>query len=93
MASVTKADLIKDIADQAGISLVDAEAVLGAFLSAISSSLQDGNKVTVVGFGTFAVAQRAARSGRNPRTKAPITIPAHRTVTFKAGSAFKSSVN
>ncbi len=93
MASVTKADLINNIASHAGISRSAAESALGATLGAISESLQGGNKVTLVGFGTFKVADRAARTGRNPQTKAPMQIPAHRTVTFKAGSSLKGSVN
>ena len=93
MASITKADLVNDIASNAGISRAAAESALSATLGAISSSLQSGNKVTLVGFGTFKVAERAARTGRNPQTKAPMQIAAHKTVTFKAGTALKSSVN
>ncbi len=93
MASFTKADLVNAIANSAGISRSAAESALSATLGAISDSLSSGNKVTLVGFGTFKVAQRAERTGRNPQTKAPITIPAHNTVTFKAGSALKGSVN
>lgn len=93
MASITKVDLVNNIASHAGISRGDAETALGATLDAISNSLQNGNKVTLVGFGTFKVAERAARTGRNPQTKAPMEIAAHKTVTFKAGTLLKSSVN
>ena len=93
MASVTKADLINTIASNADIKKTEAEAALGAALEGIKSALADGNKVTLVGFGTFKVAERAARTGRNPQTKAPMQIAAHKTVTFKAGTALKSSVN
>lgn len=93
MASVTKSDLINSVAAHAGLSRSAAEAALNATLAAISGGLEQGNNVTLVGFGTFRVAERAARTGRNPQTKAPMNIAAHKTVTFKAGSALKSSVN
>jgi DNA-binding protein HU-beta len=93
MASVTKADLVNNIAAHAGINRDAAQAALAATLDAISTSLHGGNKVTLVGFGTFNIADRSARTGRNPRTKAPMNIPAYRTVTFKPGAALKKTVN
>ena len=93
MASVTKADLVSVIATQAGLNRATAETTLVAALDRIRNALTDGNKVTLVGFGTFAVASRAERTGRNPQTKAPMVIPAHNTVTFKAGSALKQALN
>ena len=92
MGSVTKADLIDTIAKNADIKKTEAEAALGAALGGIKSALADGNKVTLVGFGTFAVQHRAARTGRDPRTRQPIQIAASNTVKFKAGKAFKSAV-
>ena len=90
--SVTKADLVTRIAAETGLKKVDAEKALEAMTSAIQGALQDGKKVTLVGFGTFSVADRKEKMGRDPRTKAPITIPAHKAVKFTAGKAIKEVV-
>ncbi len=92
MASVTKADLINTIAKNADIKKNDAQAALSAALGGIKSALADGGKVTLVGFGTFQVQHRAARTGRDPRTRNAIQIGASNTVKFRAGKAFKTLV-
>ena len=91
--SVTKADLVSHIAAEAGLKKVDAERALSAMTGAIQGALAGGMKVTLVGFGTFSVASRRARMGRNPRTKAPMKIPAQKSVKFKPGKAMKDAVN
>lgn len=92
MASVTKADLINTIAKNADIKKTEAEHALGAALEGIKAALANGDKVTLVGFGTFAVQHRAARTGRDPRTRQAIQIAESNTVKFKAGKAFKAIV-
>lgn len=91
--SVTKADLVTKIAAETGLKKVDAEKALEAMTSAIQGALQDGKKVTLVGFGTFSIADRKARMGRDPQTKKPIRIPASKAVRFKPGKAMKDAVN
>jgi DNA-binding protein HU-beta len=91
--SVTKADLISAIASDTGLKKVQAEKALAALTGAIQGALVDGKKVTLVGFGTFQVAHRKARMGRDPQTKQPIQIKASNTVKFKAGKAVKEAVN
>ena len=93
MSSVNRSNLISQMAEAAGITKAQADAALNATLEGIKGSLTDGKKVTLVGFGTFDVSERAARSGRDPRTKAPIQIAASKNVRFKAGKNLKSSVN
>jgi DNA-binding protein HU-beta len=91
--SVTKAELVSTIASEAGLKKVDAERALSALTGAIQGALAGGQKVTLVGFGTFSVGSRRARMGRNPRTKAPMQIPASKTIKFKPGKAMKDAVN
>jgi DNA-binding protein HU-beta len=91
--SVTKADLVSRIAAETGLKKVDAEKALAAMTGAIQGALQDGKKVTLVGFGTFSVADRRARMGRDPQTRKPIKIPASKAVRFKPGKAMKDAVN
>ena len=91
--SYTKADLVDAMAAASDLKKVQAEAALTAALGAIQSALTGGRKVTLVGFGTFSVQHRAARTGRNPQTKAPISIPASNTVKFKPGKALRDAVN
>ena len=93
MASTTKSDLINHIADSAGIKKVKAEAALDALTNGIKVALANGSKVTLVGFGSFTVSERAARKGRNPQTKEIINIPASKGVRFKSGKALKEAVN
>jgi DNA-binding protein HU-beta len=91
--SVTKAELVSKIAADTGLKKVEAEKALEAVTNAIQGALSDGRKVTLVGFGTFSVAARKARTGRDPQTKKPIKIPASKAVRFKAGKAMKEAVN
>ncbi len=89
---MTKAELIDKIAISAGISRSAANNALSATLENITRALQKGQKVTLIGFGTFSVSQRKARTGRNPKTGESIKIPAVRTPRFTAGKALKSSL-
>jgi DNA-binding protein HU-beta len=91
--SVTKADLVTRIATETGLKKVEAEKALVAATAAILGALQDGKKVTLVGFGTFSIANRKARMGRDPQTKKPIKIKATKAIRFKAGKAMKDAVN
>ena len=90
---MTKADLVNSIAEKAGLSKADAEKALKAFTDAITDAMKAGEKVSLVGFGTFSVGQRAARTGQNPQTGAKINIPAAKVPKFKAGKALKDSIN
>ena len=89
---MNKADLITKIAANSGLSKKDSEKALTATIDAITAALQGGEKVQLVGFGIFDVKQRAARTGRNPKTKEAIKIPASKTPQFKAGKALKEAV-
>lgn len=89
---MNKAELINAVASSADVSKKDAEAVVTAALDAITAALQGGDKVQLVGFGSFEVKKRAERIGRNPRTKEPVTIPASKVPVFKAGKALKDAV-
>jgi len=90
---VNKSELIDSIAQAADISKAAAERALDGTVAAITSSLKKGGMVTLVGFGTFYVGDRAARSGRNPRTGAAIEIKASKVPKFRAGKALKDAVN
>ena len=83
---MNKTELVNAIADQAKLSKVDAKAALDATIAAISNALAEGDKVALIGFGTFAVAEKGARTGINPRTKETINIEARKVVKFKAGA-------
>ncbi len=89
---MNKAELINAVAAAAEVSKKDAEAVLTATLDAITDALKEGDKVQLVGFGSFEVKKRAARIGRNPKTKESIEIPASVVPVFKAGKALKDAV-
>ena len=89
---MNKAELIHAVADAADVSKKDAEIVITAALDAITAALQEGEKVQLVGFGSFEVKARAARIGRNPKTKESIEIPASRVPVFKPGKALKDAV-
>jgi DNA-binding protein HU-alpha len=88
-----KPELAAAIADKADISKEKAAEVLNAILDEISGAVSKGDSVSLIGFGTFERRSRAARTGKNPQTGAPIQIPASNTVAFKAGKALKESVN
>ncbi len=90
---MNKTDIIDHIVRQADISKAAAARALDAVLSAIEESLKKGDDVTLVGFGTFSVAKRAPRTGRNPRTGATIEIEAAQVPKFKPGKALKDAVN
>ena len=90
---MNKAELVAAMADQAGLSKKDAEKALKAFTDVVSDELKNGGKVQLVGFGTFEVAERAARTGKNPQTGEAIKIPASKAPKFKAGKALKDSLN
>jgi len=89
---MNKADLIAKIAADSGLSKKDSEKALGATINAISDALAAGEKVQLVGFGNFEVKARAARMGRNPKTKEAIQIPASKVPQFKPGKALKDAV-
>jgi len=89
---MTKAELIDKIATGANLTKADASRSLDAFLHAVQTALKKGQKITLIGFGTFSVAKRKARKGRNPRTGEVIRIPAAKIPKFKAGKTFKEAV-
>ena len=90
---MNKAELIANVAAAAGISKKDAEKSINAFMESVEGALKKGDKVQLVGFGTFEVSKRAAREGRNPQTGAVMKIPASYAPKFKAGKALKDLVN
>ena len=90
---MTKPELINAVAASTGFSKKEAETAVSATLDAITAALQEGEKVQLVGFGSFEVKKRAARIGRNPKTKETIEIPASVVPVFKAGKALKDSVS
>lgn len=89
---MNKTELVAAVAAKADLSKKDAEAAVKAVVDSISEALADGDKVALVGFGTFDVKTRAARTGKNPRTGEQIEIPASKVPSFKAGSALKDAV-
>lgn len=90
---MNKSDLIDSMAADAGISKAAAKAALESFMGSVTSTLKGGGKVALVGFGTFSVSKRAARTGRNPQTGAEITIAAKNVAKFKAGAGLSDAVN
>lgn len=90
---MNKAELVNAVSDKAGITKAQAAAALDTALGAIANALKGGDKVTLVGFGTFSVSMRAARTGRNPRDNKPIKIAAKKVAKFKAGKALSDTVN
>lgn len=90
---MTKADFIASVAEKAGLSKKDAATAIAAVTASIAEAVAEGEKVSLVGFGTFEVSERAERIGRNPRTNEQVTIPASKSVKFKAGKALKDAVN
>ena len=89
---MNKAELIAAVAEKTGMSKKDTEAVVAATFEAVTETLAKGDKVQLVGFGSFEVKKRAARLGRNPKTKETIEIEASKVPTFKAGKALKDAV-
>ncbi len=90
---MNKAELIEAVAASADLSKADATKAVDGIISTVTNVLKSGDQITLVGFGTFQVKDRAARMGRNPQTGAPISIPACRVPGFKAGKALKDAVN
>lgn len=86
---MNKSELIDAIAQESGLTKTDAGKALDAFTTVVKNTLRDGGDITLVGFGSFTVAERAERQGLNPKTKEPITIPAAKVPKFKAGKALK----
>jgi len=90
---MNKTELVSSIAEKGNLSKKDAEKALNAFMESVEEALGNGDKVQLVGFGTFEVRERAERKGRNPQTKEEITIPATKAPVFKVGKALKDEVN
>ena len=85
-------DLIKKMSNDAKVTKTQAQAALNSFITATTGALKKGDKVTLVGFGTFATSKRSARKGRNPQTGKPINIPAKKVVRFRAGTELSKKV-
>jgi DNA-binding protein HU-beta len=90
---MNKGDLINKVAESAGLTKAQATSAVNAVLDSVSESLQGGDKVTLIGFGTFSVSKREARTGRNPQTGKTIKIAAKSSIKFKAGKELIASVN
>ena len=90
---MNKKELVAAVAEKSGCKKTEAEKVIEAFTEVITDELKAGGKVSLVGFGTFEVSERAAREGRNPRTNESMTIPASKSPKFKAGKALKDAMN
>lgn len=88
---MNKTELIAVMAETSGLSKKDCDAALAAFITTVETALKSGEKVQLIGFGSFEVKERAARTGRNPRTKETVEIPASKAPVFKAGQAFKDN--
>ena len=88
-----KVELVEAVAKEAGLTKADATRAIDATFGAITKALKKGEKTTLIGFGTFGVSRREARTGRNPQTGAQVKIPARNAVTFKAGTQLKNEVN
>jgi DNA-binding protein HU-beta len=90
---VNKSELIEKVAGQAGLTKSDAERAVNSFITVIENAVSANDKVTLPGFGAWSRTQRAARTGRNPRTGEPVQIPASKAVKFSVGADFKKKVN
>ena len=90
---MNKAELVDVVAREAGTTKKDAETVINSMMNAIVKSVAQGERVTLVGFGTFEARQRKARTGRNPKTNEPLQIPAKRVPGFRVGKEFSEAVN
>ncbi len=89
---MNKTELVSSVMEKSGLTRKQAEAALAAYVASVKEALKAGEKVTLVGFGTFSVKKRAARKGRNPATGRSIKIKASKTPAFKAGTAFKDAI-
>lgn len=90
---MNKSELVAAMAEKAGLQKKDADKALAAFTEVVAEGLKNGDKIQLVGFGTFEVSERAERVGRNPRTGAEMKIPASKSPKFKAGKALKDMLN
>ncbi len=90
---MNKAELSSSIAEKSGLSQADAKAALDALIESVTEGLADGDRISLVGFGSWSVEQRDARTGRNPRTGEAIQIAAKKVIKFKAGAALNNAVN
>lgn len=90
---MNKAELIDSIASESGLSKADAKKALDGFISTTTEALKKGDRISLVGFGSFSVSERSARTGRNPQTGKEIKIPAKKVVKFKSGSELSDTVN
>lgn len=90
---MNKAELSSSIAEKSGLSQADAKAALDALIESVTEGLADGDRISLVGFGSWSVEQRDARTGRNPRTGEAIQIAAKKVIKFKAGAALSNAVN
>lgn len=90
---MTKTELVNSMAEKAGLSKADTEKALKAFVDTVTDAMKSNDKISLVGFGTFSVGERAARTGKNPQTGAALQIPAAKVPKFKAGKALKDAVN
>ncbi len=90
---MNKTELVEAIAEKSQLTKKDSETALKAFIDVVTEALKNGDKIQLVGFGTFEVAERAARDGRNPQTGEAMEIPAARVPKFKAGKSLKDAVN
>lgn len=90
---MNKTELVANVAETAGLTKKDAEKAVNALFTTVQQALVEGDKIQIIGFGTFEVKERAARTGRNPRTGEDIKIPASKNPVFKAGKALKDAVN
>ena len=90
---MNKSELVAAMAEKAGLQKKDAEKALAAFTEVVAEGLKNGDKIQLVGFGTFEVSERAERVGRNPQTGAEMKIPASKSPKFKAGQALKDMLN
>lgn len=89
---MNKTEFIAAVAEKAGLTKKDADAAVNAFVDTVIDTLKKGEKIQMVGFGSFEVKERPARTGRNPQTKETIQIPASKAPAFKAGKAFKDAI-
>ncbi|MBP8777488.1 MAG: HU family DNA-binding protein [Bacteroidaceae bacterium] len=89
---MNKSELISAVAAESGLNKVDSKKAVDAFVAAVTKALKGGDKVSLVGFGTFSVTERSEREGINPSTKAKITIPAKKVAKFKAGAELAESL-
>lgn len=89
---MNKTELVNAVAEKAGISKVNAKAAVDAAIEAVVNALAEGDKISLIGFGTFSVAEKAARTGFNPRTKEAIEIPARKSIKFKPGTELAEKV-